>query len=84
MALGAETTPAERLAAETHWTAVVFLETENSRKHLWDLRLFVVVPTQHQKQEEAEGVAPVAQLKPERNVGCCVMTKAHMLITSIS
>lgn len=78
--------PAERLS-DSCWAAVVvpsgggkLLETSVGPC----LGLSPPAPTQHQKQEEAEGVAPVAQLKPGRNVGCCVMTKAHMLITSIS
>lgn len=63
-------------------------EPETSRSCLWDLVclwLSPPAPARHQKQEEAdEGVAPVAQLKPGSSVGCWVMTKAHMLITSIS
>lgn len=56
-------------------------ETENSRKHLWDL----IVPTSSHSSSETGGwrAAPVAQLKPETNVGCCVMTKSHMLIAPI-
>lgn len=58
------------------------LEMENSWKHLI-CGCPPLAPTQHQKQT-AEGVAPMAQLKPGRNVSCCVMTKVHMLIASIS
>lgn len=90
VALGADTVSAEHLPvvwrSSSCWTATVVPPRDG--KLLWDpvyLCLSPPAPAQHQKQKEAdEGVAPVAQLKPGRNVGCCVMTKAHMLITSIS
>jgi len=83
--------PAERLPAERllRPTTVVLPRDRKLLETPTGPRLCVVVPTssgQRQTQEQAdEGAARGALLKPERYVVCCcVMTKAHMLITSIS
>lgn len=45
--------------------------------------LSVIAPTSSHSASKTGGwrAAPVAQLKPETNVGCCVMTKSHMLLS---
>lgn len=82
VALRLQTVPAKPLPAQS---LLQLCPSPETPRDVWGTHsgLSSPHPTHNQDQTEAEGVAPVAQLRSGRSVGCCEMTKAHMLLTSI-